>query len=93
MVYSETGRGVDTVMVDGEIVLSGGKPTKVNWDSFRGELTEIMAKADADYAAIAKRNAPAVPYLLEGARNVNRAPLGLNRYAGGGVSDRDQAVS
>jgi cytosine/adenosine deaminase-related metal-dependent hydrolase len=87
MVYSETGRAVDTVMVDGEIVLSGGKPAKVNWDSFRGELTEIMAKVDADYAALAARNAPAVPYLLEGARNVNRAPLGLNRFAGGGVDD------
>jgi cytosine/adenosine deaminase-related metal-dependent hydrolase len=85
MVYSETGRAVDTVMVDGEIVLSGGKPAKVNWDSFRGELTDLMAKVDADYAALAARNAPAVPYLLKGARNVNRAALGLNRYAGGGV--------
>jgi cytosine/adenosine deaminase-related metal-dependent hydrolase len=87
MVYSETGRGVDTVMVDGEIVLSGGKPTKVDWDGFRVELADVMARADQDYAAIAKRNAAAVPYLLEGARNVNRAALGLNRYAGGGVSD------
>jgi cytosine/adenosine deaminase-related metal-dependent hydrolase len=89
MVYSETGRGVDMVIVDGEIVLDGGKPVKVDWDSFRGELTDIVAKADADYAVLAKRNAPAVPYLLEAARNVNRAPLGLNRYAGGGVTDRD----
>jgi 5-methylthioadenosine/S-adenosylhomocysteine deaminase len=93
MVYSETGRGVDTVMIDGEIVLSDGKPAKVNWDSFRSELADIMAKADADYAVLAKRNAPAVPYLLEGARNVNRAPLGLNRYAGGGVSDPDRTMS
>jgi cytosine/adenosine deaminase-related metal-dependent hydrolase len=90
MVYSETGRGVDTVMVNGEIVLSGGKPTRVDWNSFRGELAEIMAKADADYAAIAQRNAAAVPYLLEGARNVNRAPLGLNRYAGGGAGDCEE---
>lgn len=89
MVYSETGRGVDTVIVDGEIVLSGGKPVKVDWDRFRAELAEIMIKADADYAALAQRNAPAAPYLLDAARNVNRAPLGLNRYAGGGVQDRD----
>jgi cytosine/adenosine deaminase-related metal-dependent hydrolase len=92
MVYSETGRGVDIVMVDGEIVLSGGKPVKVNWDSFRGELTEIMAKADADYAALAKQNAPAIPYLLEGTRNLNRTPLGLNRFSGGGAGDLDQGV-
>jgi cytosine/adenosine deaminase-related metal-dependent hydrolase len=89
MVYSETGRGVDTVIVDGEIVLSGGRPVKVDWDRFRAELAEIMIKADADYAALAQRNAPAVPYLLDAARNVNRASLGLNRYAGGGVNDRD----
>jgi 5-methylthioadenosine/S-adenosylhomocysteine deaminase len=89
MVYSETGRGVDTVMVDGEVVLSDGKPTRVDWESFRGELAELMAKADADYAALAKRNAPAVPYLLDAARNVNRAPLGLNRYVGGGRRETD----
>jgi len=93
MVYSETGRGVDTVMVDGEIVMSGGKPTKLDFDNFRGELTEIMAKVDADYESIAQRSAPAVPYLLEAARNVNRAPLGLNRYAGGGLSDPDRTAS
>jgi 5-methylthioadenosine/S-adenosylhomocysteine deaminase len=93
MVYSETGRGVDTVMVDGEIVLSGGKPAKVDWNAFRDELAEIMTRADADYAAIAKRNAAAVPYLLEAARNVNWADLGLNRYAGGGVSDPDRTAS
>ncbi|MGD9924233.1 MAG: amidohydrolase family protein [Pseudorhodoplanes sp.] len=87
MVYSETGRAVDTVMIDGDIVLSGGKPVKLDWDSFRGELTEIMAKADTDYATLAQRNAPALPYLLEAARNVNRARLGLNRYAGGGIGD------
>jgi 5-methylthioadenosine/S-adenosylhomocysteine deaminase len=93
MVYSETGRGVDTVMVDGEIVLSGGKPAKVDWNAFRGELAEIMTRADADYAAIAKRNVAAVPYLLEAARNVNRTALGLNRYSGGGVSNPDRTAS
>ncbi len=94
MVYSETGRGVDTVMVDGEVVLSGGKPTRIDWDDFRGELRDIMAEVNADYAAIAERSAGAAPYLLEAARNVNRAPLGLNRYAGGGaVSDGSDAAS
>ncbi len=53
----------DTVIVDGEIVLSGGQPVNVNWDSFRGELAEIMTKADADYAALAtaQRAGRAVP--------------------------------
>jgi cytosine/adenosine deaminase-related metal-dependent hydrolase len=87
MVYSETGRAVHTVMVDGEIVLSDGQPTQVNLPEFRGELAEIMAQADRDYAALAQRQSAATPYLLDAARNLNKADLGLNRYSGG-ILDR-----
>jgi cytosine/adenosine deaminase-related metal-dependent hydrolase len=85
MVYSETGRGVHTVMVDGEIVLAGGQPTKVDMTAFRAELSELMKKVDADFAALEMRQAGAVPALLEGARNLNRTDLGINRFAGGGT--------
>jgi adenine deaminase len=84
MVYSETGRGVHTVMVDGEIVLDDGQPTKVDMAAFRAELSELMKKVDADFAALEMRQAEAVPALLEGARNLNRTDLGINRFAGGG---------
>jgi cytosine/adenosine deaminase-related metal-dependent hydrolase len=85
MVYSETGRGVHTVMVDGEIVLQNGQPTKVDMAAFRAELSELMKQVDADFAALEMRQAGAVPALLEGARNLNRTDLGINRFAGGGI--------
>ena len=82
MVYSESGRAVRTVMVDGEIVLENGEPTRVDMKAFRAELIDVMAQADKDYAALASRQAAATPYLLEATRNLNKADLGLNRFSG-----------
>ena len=82
MVYSESGRAVHTVMVDGEIVLANGEPTRVNMTAFRAELIDVMAQADKDYAVLAKRQSAATPYLLEATRNLNKADLGLNRFSG-----------
>ena len=82
MVYSESGRAVRTVMVDGESVLENGEPTRVDMKAFRAELIDVMAQADKDYAALASRQAAATPYLLEATRNLNKADLGLNRFSG-----------
>ena len=71
-------------MVDGEIVLSGGQPTKVDIQAFRAELAELMKKVDADFAALEKRQAPAIPALLGANRRLTRTDLGINRFAGGG---------
>ncbi len=87
MVYSETGRGVHTVMVDGEVVLSGGEPTRVDMRALRGELAELMKMVDADFVALEKRQAPAIPVLLEANRKLTRTNFGVNRFAGGGSQD------
>ncbi len=82
MVYSESGRAIHTVMVDGEIVLENGAPTRVDMKAFRAELIGVMAQADKDFATLANRQAAATPYLLEATRNLNKADLGLNRFSG-----------
>lgn len=84
LVYSEAGRGVHTVMVDGEIMLANGQPTKVDMSAFRAELSELMKKVDSDFAALEMRQAPAVPALLEAARKLVDTDLGMNRFAGKG---------
>jgi cytosine/adenosine deaminase-related metal-dependent hydrolase len=84
MVYAETGRGVHTVMVDGEIVLAQGQPTKVDMQDFRAELAELMKKVDADFSALEQRQAPAIPVLLEANSKLTRTDLGVDRFAGGG---------
>ncbi len=82
MVYAETGRGVHTVMVDGEIVLSNGQPTRVDMPAFRAELSELMTKVDSDFTAVEMRQAPAIPGLLEANRKLVATDLGMNRFVG-----------
>ena len=52
--------------------------------AFRAELAELMKKVDSDFAALEKRQAPAIPALLEANRRLTRTDLGVNRFAGGG---------
>jgi len=87
LVYCETGRGVHTVIVDGEIVLAGGQPTRVNMRAFRGELADVMARVDKDFGNLQERQSPAFAYLLDANRALTEADLALNRFVGGGQSN------
>jgi len=82
LVYCETGRAVHTVLVDGNVVVEKGELTTVNQADFLEEIADVMQTVDHDYAALAARQALAVPYLLEGNRAVQAAPLGLRRFIG-----------
>lgn len=79
LVFSETGRGVRTVLVDGEVVLRDGRSTRVDEAAFRAELSEVMREVEHDLAAIAARNAPAIAPLIEANGRLARADLGLWR--------------
>jgi 5-methylthioadenosine/S-adenosylhomocysteine deaminase len=79
LVFSETGRGVHTVMVDGQIVLEDGRLTRVDEHAFRRELEEVMAAVDRDYAQLVARQGPAIAFLLEANRNLTKAKLGPYR--------------
>jgi 5-methylthioadenosine/S-adenosylhomocysteine deaminase len=79
LVFSETGRGVHTVMVDGRIVLNAGRHTLVNEEAFRCELGEVMDCVDRDYAQLAARQQPAIPFLLEANKMLKRTSLDLDR--------------
>ena len=75
MVFSETGRGVSTVMVDGEIVLERGRFKTLNENAFARELVDVMSVVDRDYAQLVVRQKPANAPLLEANRTLNRAKL------------------
>jgi cytosine/adenosine deaminase-related metal-dependent hydrolase len=79
LVFSETGRGVHTVMVDGKVVLEDGRMTRIDENAFRHELAEVMQAVDRDYAQLVARQGPAVPVLLQANRNLKKAKLGLHR--------------
>ena len=82
LVYCETGRAVHTVLVDGNVVVEKGELITINQADFLEEIANVMQTVDHDYAALAARQALAVPYLLEGNRAVQVAPLGLRRFIG-----------
>jgi 5-methylthioadenosine/S-adenosylhomocysteine deaminase len=82
MVYAETGRGVDTVIVDGRIVLRSGALTTVDETAFRAELAEVMAIANADHAALVPRQALALGPLWAASRDLAALDLGVERLLG-----------
>ncbi|WP_270936493.1 amidohydrolase family protein [Falsiroseomonas oryzae] len=83
LVHCETGRGVQTVIVDGRVVLRGGRLTTVNEAAFRAELAEVMEELERDHAALSARAAPAIPVLLEANEKLSRVDLGMWRLVGG----------
>src|SRR4029077_12214582 len=82
LVYCETGRAVHTVLVDGKVVVEKGQLTTINEADFHGEIADVMRTVDRDYAALVERQEPAIPYLLQGNRALQGAPLGLRRFIG-----------
>jgi 5-methylthioadenosine/S-adenosylhomocysteine deaminase len=76
LVYSETGRGVETVIVDGRIVMRDRRLLTIDEAAFAAELREVMQGFRRDFAQVAARNAPIIPYLLEANRRVAAEPLG-----------------
>ena len=83
LVFSETGRGVRTVLVDGRVVLKDGCLTTVDESAFREELVEVMKAVDRDYEQLAARQKAAIPYLLEAGRNLKNGNPGISRLIGG----------
>ncbi|WP_237214675.1 amidohydrolase family protein [Falsiroseomonas oryziterrae] len=81
LVYSEAGRAVHTVLVDGRVVLRAGRLTTVDEATFRAELAEAMEAVERDLVALGARVAPAIPPLLAANETLSRRDLGMDRLA------------
>jgi cytosine/adenosine deaminase-related metal-dependent hydrolase len=83
LVYAETGGAIDTVLVDGRVVLERGRVTTVDEDRI---YAQAQAAADrqrgqsAQAWALAERLAPFVAAACRGAVTT---PLPINRFAAG----------
>ena len=55
LVYTETGRGVESVMVDGRMVIKERLVTTIDEDALRREVADLMRHFIADYDAIVDR--------------------------------------
>jgi cytosine/adenosine deaminase-related metal-dependent hydrolase len=80
LVFSESGRGVETVIVDGRVVVRDRRLTTLDERALREELIEIMARFRRDFATLSALNRAAEPYLLQANRNTLALDLGVERH-------------
>ncbi|MFD2184248.1 amidohydrolase family protein [Rhodoplanes azumiensis] len=79
LVYTEGGRGVDTVMVDGRVVIRKGRLATMDQDALLDEVMAVVPQFRADFAAIAARVETLKPWIAQAHRKIWAADVGTNR--------------
>jgi 5-methylthioadenosine/S-adenosylhomocysteine deaminase len=82
IVFTEGGRGVETVIVDGRVVIADRKITTIDERALREEVADLMKVLRKDIEAVSRRNDAMLPYLLEAQRRTWEVDIGVNRYVG-----------
>ncbi len=80
LVYTETGRAIDTVIIDGRVVMRDRVVQTIDENALRAEVAEHMKGFMADFDAVVKSRAAARPYLLEAHRRVWNTKVGMRRF-------------
>jgi len=83
LVFAETGRGVDTVIVAGEIVVRGGECTLIDETDLLRRANEVIGERyerDAEMDALAD---DLHPHVVECLRETLATPLEMDRFAAG----------
>lgn len=88
LVYGECGRGVDSVIVGGRILLRERRATTIDEAALRAEIGELMPGFRRDAERVRRAGAMALPYLAEANANVERHRLGLDRFVTRRSGDR-----
>lgn len=84
LVFTEGGRSVEHVMVDGRFVVRDRRITSIDESALREEVAELMVQLRRDLDAVVERNQRMLPYLMEAHRRTWDTDIGLNRYVGDG---------
>jgi 5-methylthioadenosine/S-adenosylhomocysteine deaminase len=79
LVYTESGRAVRHVIVDGELVIKDGRAARFDEDALFAEIERLMPVLTNELEAIRKRNARLLPYVEEANRRTRAVDIGLNR--------------
>lgn len=82
LVYAENGASIERVMVEGEIVVDGGRLTRINEAAVLAEIREAMPALMAEHAEIETRNAIFHPHFEAIHRRATAEEVGMDRYAG-----------
>jgi 5-methylthioadenosine/S-adenosylhomocysteine deaminase len=84
IVFAESGRAVETVIVDGQVVVFNRKITTIDEQALQDEILEIMQVLSKDIDTVIARNERILPYVMEAWRRTWETDIGLNRYVGAG---------
>jgi 5-methylthioadenosine/S-adenosylhomocysteine deaminase len=79
IVYAELGRSVDTVMVDGEVIVSRGRVTSVDADALLADAQRLIDGIWSSLSARSARFAEIAPTLERLEREVRALSLGFRR--------------
>ena len=82
LVYAESGRGVETVIVDGHVVVKDRKVTTIDEDALRREVVDLMRYFIADYDVVVELRKRALPYMLDAHRQMWKPDVGMNCFIG-----------
>ena len=80
LVYAELGRSVDTVLVDGDVVVRGGRVTKVDAETVQADAQRLIDGIWSSLPARDARFAEVSPTLERLEREVRALALGFSRF-------------
>jgi cytosine/adenosine deaminase-related metal-dependent hydrolase len=82
LVYADSGRSVETVMVDGRVVVASGRAISIDEASLRSLVERVMPVVQRDVARWRADFAQVRPYLEEVQRRSWADPHPTNRFVG-----------
>ena len=80
LVYTETGRSITDVIIDGRVVIKDRVVKTIDEDALRREVAGLMQHFVPEYEAIVRKRAVALPYLREAHGRVWATDLKLHRF-------------
>ncbi len=82
LVYTESGRGVTSVMVDGRMVVEDRVVKTIDEEALRREVAGLMRHFIADYDAVVASRGRALPHMLDAHRRMWEPDIGMDRFIG-----------
>jgi cytosine/adenosine deaminase-related metal-dependent hydrolase len=82
LVYTEAGRGVESVMVDGRMVIKERKVQTIDEDALRREVADLMRHFVKDYEDVVRTRKSALPHMFDAHRRMWEPDIGMNRFIG-----------
>ncbi|MGI5825485.1 MAG: amidohydrolase family protein [Bacillota bacterium] len=80
LVYCENGESVDTVLVDGKVVVRNHEVVNINEKEVLHEIHALMPDFMKDYLVAVEYGKKFMPYVAQVYEKVSKKPIGINRY-------------